>query len=133
VSDAYETALGEYGLEDVQPRYRRLLLELKGRDPSSYDRAVERYKSDVEARQDERAVLDAWVEYGAWLASVLAPGQLVSIEENGRSRPVTGSPPLGTFLMQVPSEARQRALVVTIPSEPSDAQRETASLLCEPA
>lgn len=133
MSEPYEAALVEQGLEDVQPRYRRLLLELKGRDATSYERAVSRYKRDVASKQDDASVLTAWVEYGAWLASELAPGQLVSIDADGRSRPISGSPPLGTFLMQVPTESRQRALVVTIPSDPSDAQRETASLLCEPA
>ncbi len=133
MSERYETALAEHGLEDVQPRYRRLLLELKARDAALYAQAVKRYKVEVETKQEDPTILDAWVGYGAWLASHLAPGQLVSIDENGRSRPVSGAPPLGSFLMQVPSESRQRALVVTLPNEPSDAQRETASLLCEPA
>jgi len=131
MSPPYEAALADRGLEDVQPRYRRLLVELKRRDAGSYERAVARYKEEVETCQDDPSALTAWVGYGAWLASELAPGQLVSIDKNGRSRPISGSPPLGTFLMQIPSESRQRALVVTLPLDPSDAQREAVSLLCE--
>ena len=129
MSTAYESALTEHGLEDVQPRYRRLLVDLKGADADAYERAVERYRSDVESVLDDASVLDAWVAYGAWLAHELAPGKLVWIDENGRARPVEGTVPLGTLLMQIPSEARQKAVVVTLPREPSDAQRETAALL----
>jgi len=130
MSDPYQQALAKSGLSDVQPLYRSLLVQLKKRDGARYEAAVLRYTSDVESA-DPEAVLNAWVTYGAWLATELAPGQLVSIDENGRSRELSGPPPLGTLLMHVPDDARVRALVVTRPAKPSPAQHETMTLLCD--
>lgn len=130
MSDAYRTALERHGLEDVQPLYRKLLVALKSRDAAAYEEAVDRYKSDVENAGAEP--LAAWVSYGAWLASRLGAGDLLAIDENGRARGAGVPPPLGEMLIHLPDERNRRGFVVTMPSDASPAQRETAALLCEP-
>lgn len=129
MSDPYGQALVKHGLEDVQPRYREFLLELKARDLTAYEGAVARYKTHVE-KSDPNSVLNAWIDYGAWLAAELAPGELVTIDRKGRSRPVEGEHPLEALLIQVPHDKRQRALLVALPTKASPAQQETVALLC---
>lgn len=129
MSDPYGQALVKHGLEDVQPRYRKFLLELKARDLTAYEGAVARYKTHVE-KSDPNSVLNAWIDYGAWLAAELAPGELVTIDQKGRSRPVEGENPLEALLIQVPQDKRQRALLVALPTKASPAQQETVALLC---
>ena len=129
MSDPYGQAIGKHGLEDVQPRYRQFLLELKAKDSKAYEGAVARYKTHVEG-SDPNSVLDAWIGYGAWLAAELAPGELVTIDRKGRSRRVEGTKPLGALLIQIPDDNRERALPVTIPIKASTAQQETVALLC---
>ena len=129
MSDPYGQAIVKHGLEDVQPRYRKFLLELKARDPTAYEGAVARYKTHVE-RSDPNSVLNAWIGYGAWLAAELAPGELVTIDKKGRSRRVEGANPLGVLLIQIPDDKREQALLVTLPTKASTAQQETVALLC---
>ena len=86
MSDAYSDALNAAGLEDVQPRYRQLLLKLKAEDATAYEDAVARYRADVESAAAESTdVVRVWLDYGAWLAEQIAPGRLVTIAENGRA------------------------------------------------
>ena len=129
MSDPYGQAIVKHGLEDVQPRYRQFLLELKARDPTAYEEAVARYKTHVEG-SDPNSVLDTWIGYGAWLASELAPGELVTIDRQGRAHRVEGTNPLGALLIQIPDDKRARALPATIPIKASTAQQETVALLC---
>ena len=130
MSDAYETALVRHGLEDVQPLYRRLLLRLKKGDASAYEEAVERYRSEVEAHVDSvDDPVEVWVAYGAWLAPRVSRGTLKKVNRDGRADDVAG-PVLGPMLIHVPDDARERAILLAMPSEASPAQRETAALLC---
>ena len=129
MSDPYGQAIVKHGLEDVQPRYRQFLLELKARDPTAYEGAVARYKTHVE-KSDPNSILNAWIDYGPWLAAELAPGELVTIDQKGRSRLVEGENPLEALLIQVPQDKRQRALLVALPTKASPAQQETVALLC---
>ncbi|MDX1393187.1 MAG: hypothetical protein R3195_02305 [Gemmatimonadota bacterium] len=130
MSDAYETALARHGLEDVQPLYRQLLLRLKKSDASAYDEAVERYRSDVEACVGSAEdPVEVWVAYGAWLAPKVSRGALKRVNREGRADEVEG-PVLGPMLIHVPEDARERAILIAMPSDASPAQRETAALLC---
>ena len=131
MSDAYREALRSHGLADVQPGYRKLLLSLKSRDPRAYEEAVSRYHADVEAPEVGTDPVAAWVTWGRWLTQKIEPGTLKSIDENGRARDAEGPAPLGEMLIHLPEDARRRGFVVAMPAEPSDAQRETAALLCE--
>lgn len=129
MSDAYQAALARHGLEDVQPLYRRLLVRLKAQDPAAYEEAVARYRDDVEAASEN--TLDPWIAYGRWLAARIAPGSLKTIAPNGRARDASEPVPLGELLVHLPDDTKRRGFVVAMPAEPSDAQRETAALLCE--
>ena len=129
--NAYIEALAAHGLEDVQPRYRRLLLRLKARDAAAYERAVERYRSDVEGVASGDEALAAWLSYGAWLASRIEPGTLVRISTDGLASPAPDPAPSGPLLIQLPEAPNRKALVVAMPADPSEAQRATVDLLCE--
>ena len=127
----YAEALAAHGLEDVQPRYRHLLVQLKGRDAAAYGRAVERYRSEVEGVPGGVEALAAWLAYGAWLASRIEPGALVVISAEGRATPAPDPVPLGPMLVHLPDSPKRRGFVVAMPADPSEAQRATADLLCD--
>ena len=127
----YAEALATHGLEDVQPRYRRLLVALKGRDAAAYERAVDRYRSEVEGVAGGAEALGAWLAYGAWLAARIEPGRLVEISAEGLALPAASPVPLGPMLVHLPDAPNRRGIVVAMPAEPSEAQRATAGLLCE--
>ncbi len=131
--EAYERALVEHGLADVQPLYRQLLRRLKTEDPAAYEEAVARYRDQVEAAVDTGAgdPVGVWLAYGAWLAPRLAPGALLRIADNGRAEPAPTPPPAGAMLIHLPDDARRRGFVLAMPTDPSPAQKETAALLCE--
>jgi len=133
VSDAYERALAEHRLLDLQTLYRRLLRKLRTVDPAAYDDAVARYRDEVESAVEEGAgdPVAVWLAYGTWLAPRLAPGTLLRIAENGRAEPAPSPPPAGPMLIHLPNDARQRGFVLAMPAEASPAQQETAALLCE--
>lgn len=131
MSDRYRQALDAYGLEDLQPLYRRLLVRLKSANAAAYEEAVARYRSDVEAVVDDADdPVALWIGYGAWLAPRLAPGELMTVDENGRARSAESPPPLGTMLMHLPGDRKHPAILLAMPADPSPAQRETAELLC---
>jgi hypothetical protein len=131
MSDSYARGLERYGLDDVQPLYRRLLLRLKSQDAAAYEEAVTRYREQVEAAVDDaNDPLAIWVEYGTWLAPRLMPGQLKAIDEDGRATDAGEPAPLGPLLVHLPDDQKSRALLLAMPAAPSPAQRETAALLC---
>ncbi len=132
MSDAYSRSLGEHGLEDLQPRYRQLLLRLKSQDAATYEEAVARYHEEVEgAGETGGDPVAAWLAYGCWLAAKLEPGSLVSIAENGRAEPASSGAVPGPMLIHLPEAANRRGFVIAMPAEATEAQRETAALLCE--
>lgn len=133
MSEAYERALAEHGLADLQPLYRRLLRKLKAADETAYEEAVARYRDEVEAAVEnaERDPVEVWLAYGAWLAPRLAPGTLFRIAENGRAEPAPSPLPAGSMLIHLPKDRKQRGFVLAMPAEATSAQKETAALLCE--
>ncbi len=131
MTEAYTRALAEHGIEDVQPRYRQLLLQLKARDGAAYERAVARYRSDVEGATEAGGALEAWLSYGAWLASSLEPGGLFTISKEGLAARAQDPVPTGAMLIHLPDAGNRKGFVVAMPSAPSEAQRMTANLLCE--
>ncbi len=130
-SEAYVAALSHHGIGDVQPAYRQFLRRLKANDAGLYEEAVERYQADViggaEAESDP---LLRWVQYGAWLAGQISPGQLVAVDRQGRARKPAGPPPLGPLLLHLPEGQGERGIPIAMPTEPSEAQEATLKLLC---
>jgi hypothetical protein len=130
VDERYQASLLRHAVTDVQPLYRQLLRRLKMRDAEEYNEAVGRYESDVAAGGQDVDPLRSWVEYGAWLAQLLAPGRLVSIDRDGRAVEPGGTPPLGPLLLHLPEENGERAMPIAVPAEPSAAQEAARQLLC---
>ena len=131
MTDAYAEALAEHGIQDVQPLYRQLLLRLKARDEGAYQRAVARYRSDVEGAAGGGEALEAWLSYGAWLASSLEPGGLFAVSEEGLAARTEDPVPAGSMLIHLPDAANRKGFLIAMPTSPSEAQRATAGLLCE--
>ncbi|MDE2720323.1 hypothetical protein [Candidatus Palauibacter polyketidifaciens] len=131
MTETYAQALAEHGIEDVQPLYRQLLLRLKTRDGEAYERAVARYRSEVEGVAGGDDTLAAWLSYGAWLASRLEPGNLFTISEEGLAARAPDPFPSGPMLIHLPDAANRKGFVIAMPATPSEAQRATADLLCE--
>ena len=130
----YEEALARHGLDDVQPLYRRLLIRLKAEDPAAYDSAVDRYRNNVEkvnAGPDAANPLETWLAYGRWLAERLAAGSVIEIRANGRADPAGETPRPGSMLVHLPDDGSSPGFLLTMPTSATDAQRETAALICD--
>lgn len=131
MTETYAQALAEHGIEDVQRLYRPLLRRLKARDAGAYERAVARYRSEVEGVAGGGDALAAWLSYGAWLASRLEPGSLFTISEEGLAARAPDPFPTGPMLIHLPDAANRKGFLIAMPATPSEAQRATADLLCE--
>lgn len=126
-AERLEAALDERELEDPRPLYRELLRALRDEDPEGYEEAVERFREEVEPAGS----LEAWVSYGRWLASRLAPGRTVVVDRSGRSRePGEGTPAAACLLLHLPESTSRRAIALLVPSDPTEHQEETRELLC---
>ena len=126
-------ALERAALADMRPAYRKLLVRLKGSDPSAFEEASRRYTEELEpaiAGGDVDPIL-AWLEYGISLAERLAAGRTLAIDASGRARSFepSSAPDAGVMILHVPEDDRAPATLLAIPSAPSDSQRETAALL----
>ena len=124
-------ALAETGAPDPRPRYRLLLSELKRQNPSAYDEAVSRFRDVVlpSIARRESEPLTAWLDYGRHLAENLAPGRTLSLDEHGRSSPLTSPASWKDLILHVPADPRARAILVGEPPAPTRAQRATVELL----
>jgi len=108
-----------------------MLRELKASDPGAFAEATARYQEVVvpAAAAEDDDPLAAWLEYGTWLADRVAPGELVSIDASGRSRPPAPTIRAGELYLHLPSDRKRRALPLLVPRRPSAPQTETISLL----
>jgi len=127
---ALEAALAAAGARDPREFYRERLRELKRERPDDYRSAVAYYSETLipEVAAGTRDPLEAWTEYGRRLATALAPGRTVGIDESGRAHAWEGGPP-DRLVVHLPDEKGARALLVALPPELSDAQRATYDVL----
>lgn len=123
-------ALEATGARDPREFYRERLKELREASPEGYETAVTYYRDTLIPTVASGRVepLDAWTEYGRRLASALAPGETVSIDETGRAHPYEG-PDTGRLLLHLPSDTGVRALLVGLPPNLSSAQRAAYDVL----
>jgi hypothetical protein len=128
-----DEALERSGLADMRPAYRKLLVQLKSSDPAAFEEATRRYQDDLEPAigSGERDPVAAWLEYGAWLAARFADGRAVAIDATGRARDYEPgeSPGAGDMILFLPGDDRAPVTLLAVPAEPTDPQRETATLL----
>ncbi len=127
----FSVALEESGARDPRDYYRAALRGLKEANPSGYEKAVRHYQEVLvpSIAEGEAEPLRAWRDYGRLIAEVAAPGRTVAIDETGRSSPFHGEVPLECLVLHLPEAKSSRALLVSIPPNPSKAQRATYDLL----
>jgi hypothetical protein len=132
-ADPTGEALKRAALADMRPAYRKLLIRLKGSDPSAFEEVSRQYREEVEpaiAAGDVDPIL-AWLGYGISLAERLAAGRTLAIDASGRARSFEASSALdaGVMILHVPEDDRAPATLLAVPSAPSESQQETAALL----
>ena len=126
-----EEALQARGARDPREFYRERLRALKQSDPTAYQEAVAYYRDRLipEVASGEKDPLEAWTEYGCFLARAVAPGRTVAVDVTGRR--LVGVRPAGrdALLLHLPDEKGARALLVGLPPELSPAQRATYEVM----
>ena len=127
----FEEVLGSSGARDPRDFYRKALRELRHRDPGGYGRAVSHYQEVLvpSIAKGESEPLWAWREYGRLIAEISTPGRTVAIDETGRSQPFDSDTPLDCLVIHLPDAKGERAILVSLPPDPSPAQRATYELL----
>ena len=127
----FEEAIKATGARDPRDFYRKALRELKEVNPEGYGRAVTHFQEVLVPSIASESVqpLEAWREYGRLLADLAAPGKAVGIDHTGRSQPFCQGCPLDHLVLHIPNERGKRATLVSLPPNPSAAQRATFELL----
>lgn len=127
----YEEALGRGGLRDPREQFRDWMHTLRERDADAFGHAL-RYFDEVLVERVADPSSDPvaeWIEYGRRLAEQLQPGRLTVIDETGRAHDYTPPPAPGALVLHLPEDARSPASILSLPRDPSPAQRATCDLL----
>ncbi|NIP60126.1 MAG: hypothetical protein GWM92_17495 [Gemmatimonadetes bacterium] len=129
----FEEALERTGARDPRDYYRNRLRELKSRDPEAYEDAVRHYGEELipSIAEGEVDPLEAWQGYGRRIAELTAPGRTVEIDAHGRSHPFDPPTSPDRVVLHLPDDRKQRALLVSLPPDPTRAQKATYDLLVE--
>ncbi|TFH64457.1 MAG: hypothetical protein E4G90_08045 [Gemmatimonadales bacterium] len=127
----FEAALESTGARDPRDFYRKALRELREVNPGGYDRAVSHFQDVLvpSIATGEADPLWAWREYGLLIAEVTTVGRTVAIDETGRSQPFHSDAPLDRLVLHLPNAKGGRAILVSLPPNPSSAQRAAYDLL----
>lgn len=127
----FQEALEETGARDPRDFYRERLRELKGRDPDAYDEGVRHFEEVLipEVASGEADPLAAWERFGLRLAELTAEGRTVEIDATGRSHGYEPPAASDRMVLHLPHDRKEKALLVSLPAEPSRAQRATYDLL----
>jgi len=127
----FQEALDRTGARDPRDFYRQRLRELRERDADAYERAI-RYFEDrlIPAVADQASdPLTEWLEYGRFLAGLVAPGRTVQVDAGGRARDFEAPVGSDRLVLHIPSSTRDAVMVVGLPPQLSPAQRATYDLL----
>ena len=124
-------ALRRTGARDPRDFYRDRLRLLRAREEELFQRGVQYYEGRLipATAQEHSDPLAEWMEYGRFLAELMAPGRTVQIDPTGRAQPYAPPVPIDQLVLHLPNSARERALVVGLPPELSPAQRASFDLL----
>ena len=127
----FETSLESSGARDPRDFYRKALRELREVNPGGYDRAVNHFQDVLvpSIANGESEPLWAWREYGRLIAEVTTVGRAVAIDETGRSQPFQSDAPMDRLVLHLPDAKGGRAILVSLPPNPSGAQRAAYDLL----
>lgn len=126
-----EDALEARGARDPREFYRERLRELKGRSPDGYQEAVSYYRDTLipEVAAGSVDPLEAWTRYGRRLAEATTPGRTVAVDATGKAHPWSDPPLLDHLILHLPDDAGERALLVGLPADLTEAQRATYDVL----
>jgi hypothetical protein len=129
----FQQALEKTGARDPREFYRKRLRNLKAQNPEAFRRAVEYHDTRLvpSVAAEGSDPLREWLEYGRFLATLVAPGRTVQIDDSGRAREYAPPGPADHLVLHLPTDTRQPAMAVGIPSKLSPAQRATYALLVE--
>jgi len=129
LSETLETT----GAPDPRAHCRALLKHLRSRNESAYAEAVAHYRTRVlpAVAGPDQDPLTEWIAYGVRIAELGYSGRTVIVDGSGRSRPYAASRAAGEIVLHLPEDQRARALVVSLPSSPTPAQRAALDLLVE--
>lgn len=129
----FEAARAASGARDPRDFYRQALRELKEVNPKGYEKAVAHFQDVLvpSIASGEVEPLGAWREYGRLIAELTGPGRTVAIDHTGRAEPYSPDSAMDRLVLHLPDDRRARALIVSLPPEPSPAQRATYRLLVE--
>jgi len=127
----YEAALESSGARDPRDFYRKALRELRESNPVGYNRAVTHFQDVLvpSIASGESDPLRAWREYGRLIAEMTTAGRTVAIDETGRSHPFRSDEAMDRLVLHLPDAKGGRAILISLPSAPSSAQRAAYDLL----
>lgn len=127
----FEQALQATGARDPREFYRSRLRELREQDPAAFRRAREYYDGTLtaEAAREGSDPVAAWLEYGRFLATLVAAGRTVQVDPSGLAREYTPPVPHDQLVLHLPDVAGVAVQVVGLPAQLSPAQRATYDLL----
>ena len=127
----FKEALKGSGARDPRDYYRQSLRDLKESNPEGYNRAVNHFHAVLVPgiASGEVEPLGAWREYGRLLAQEAEEGRTVEIDESGCSRAFSSESPLDRLVLHIPDQQRSRSILISLPPDPSPAQRASYELL----
>lgn len=128
-----EDALEETGARDPREYYRRQLTDIRRSSQDAYEQAVAYYRETLVPSIVEERVepLPAWTEYGRTLAELQARGRTVCVDPTGKAEPYEAPAATDRLVLHLPDSRKERALLVGLPVQVSDAQRATFDWLVQ--
>jgi hypothetical protein len=128
--DRLSRAVAEGGFADPRPALRERLRALRETGGGGFDEARRHYEEQVlPALATGADPLGAWIDYGAWLAALGAPGRVLAVDALGTAQAYRAPPGPGLLILHVPDDTAAGVLVLAAPAAPSAAQRATLDLL----
>lgn len=126
----FEAALRDRQLSDPRDGYRMRLRALRETRPELFERAARHYQEEVLPGLAAGAdTIEAWVDYGRFLAELIAPGRVVTIDGTGSARPYASPLPPHALVLHLPSDRDAATMPLAEPVDPSAAQRAAYDLL----
>lgn len=125
-----EAALRERELTDPRDGYRMRLRALRETSPELFERATRYYQEDVLPALTAGAdAIETWIDYGRFLAEIISPGRIVTIDGTGSARPYSAPLPSGALVLHLPRDRDAATMPLAEPVEPSPPQRAAYDLL----
>ncbi|MFO8174761.1 MAG: hypothetical protein R6T96_10795 [Longimicrobiales bacterium] len=127
----FDEARAASGARDPRDFYRAALRDLKETNPAGYEEAVQHFQAVLvpSIASGGAEPLAAWREYGRLIAELTGPGRTLAIDETGRAQPYSPGIPMDRLVLHIRDERGARALLVSLPPDPSPAQLATYHLL----